>query len=39
MESQELRKAGLKVTHPRMRMLEILEPRTATSPPRTSTSG
>ena len=25
MESQELRKAGLKVTHPRMRILEILE--------------
>ena len=25
MESQELRKAGLKVTHPRMRVLEILE--------------
>ena len=30
MESQELRKAGLKVTHPRMRILEILE----TSSPR-----
>ncbi len=25
MESKELRKAGLKVTHPRMRVLEILE--------------
>lgn len=25
MESQDLRKAGLKVTHPRMRILEILE--------------
>jgi Fur family ferric uptake transcriptional regulator len=25
METQELRKAGLKVTHPRMRILEILE--------------
>lgn len=25
MESQELRKVGLKVTHPRMRILEILE--------------
>src|SRR6185437_10612040 len=25
MESQELRKAGLKVTHPRMRVLEILD--------------
>ena len=25
MESQELRKAGLKVTHPRLRILEILE--------------
>ena len=25
MESQELRKAGLKVTHPRMRILELLE--------------
>lgn len=25
MESQDLRKAGLKVTHPRMRVLEILE--------------
>jgi Fur family transcriptional regulator, ferric uptake regulator len=25
MESQELRKAGLKVTHPRMRVLDILE--------------
>jgi Fur family ferric uptake transcriptional regulator len=30
MESQELRKAGLKVTHPRMRILDILE----TSSPR-----
>ena len=30
MESHELRKAGLKVTHPRMRILEILE----TSSPR-----
>ena len=30
MESRELRKAGLKVTHPRMRILEILE----TSSPR-----
>ena len=30
MDSQELRKAGLKVTHPRMRILEILE----TSSPR-----
>ncbi len=29
MESQDLRKAGLKVTHPRMRILEILE-RTGT---------
>jgi Fur family ferric uptake transcriptional regulator len=25
MESQELRKAGLKVTHPRLRILELLE--------------
>jgi len=25
MESQELRKAGLKVTHPRMRILDLLE--------------
>jgi len=25
METQDLRKAGLKVTHPRMRILEILE--------------
>ena len=25
MESQDLRKAGLKVTHPRMRILELLE--------------
>lgn len=25
MESQELRKAGLKVTHPRMRILQLLE--------------
>lgn len=25
MESQDLRKAGLKITHPRMRILEILE--------------
>ena len=25
MESQDLRKVGLKVTHPRMRILEILE--------------
>ena len=25
METQNLRKAGLKVTHPRMRILEILE--------------
>ena len=25
MESQELRKAGLKVTHPRMKILELLE--------------
>ena len=29
MESQDLRKAGLKVTHPRMRILELLEQRTA----------
>ena len=28
MESQELRKAGLKVTHPRMRILELLEQAT-----------
>jgi Fur family ferric uptake transcriptional regulator len=27
MESSELRKAGLKVTHPRMRILEILDSR------------
>ena len=27
MESNELRKAGLKVTHPRMRILEILDSR------------
>ena len=26
MESQDLRKVGLKVTHPRMRILELLEP-------------
>ena len=25
MESQDLRKAGLKVTHPRLRILELLE--------------
>ena len=25
MESQDLRKAGLKVAHPRMRILELLE--------------
>ena len=25
MESQDLRKVGLKVTHPRMRILELLE--------------
>jgi Fur family ferric uptake transcriptional regulator len=29
MESQELRKVGLKVTHPRMRILELLEQKTA----------
>src|SRR3546814_7741051 len=29
MESQELRRAGLKVTHPRMRILELLEQRSA----------
>lgn len=34
MESQDLRKAGLKVTHPRMRVLEILE----TSSPRHMTA-
>lgn len=34
MESQDLRKAGLKVTHPRMRILEILE----TSSPRHMTA-
>lgn len=28
MESNELRKVGLKVTHPRMRILELLEHRT-----------
>lgn len=28
MESQELRKLGLKVTHPRMRILELLEHKT-----------
>ncbi|MHC9086209.1 ferric iron uptake transcriptional regulator [Luteimonas sp. RIT-PG2_3] len=28
MESLDLRKAGLKVTHPRMRILELLEQRT-----------
>lgn len=28
MESMDLRKAGLKVTHPRMRILELLELRT-----------
>jgi Fur family ferric uptake transcriptional regulator len=28
MESQDLKKAGLKVTHPRMRILEILETAT-----------
>ena len=27
MESQDLRKVGLKVTHPRMRILELLETR------------
>ena len=26
MESQDLRKAGLKVTHPRRRILELLRP-------------
>ena len=34
MESQELRKAGLKVTHPRMRILEVL----ATASPRHMTA-
>lgn len=29
MESQDLRKAGLKVTHPRMRILELLEQKSA----------
>ena len=29
MEQQDLRKAGLKVTHPRMRILEILERATS----------
>ncbi len=29
MESQDLRKAGLKVTHPRMRILELLEKKSA----------
>src|SRR3546814_14283290 len=29
MESQELRRAGLKVTNPRMRILELLEQRSA----------
>ena len=29
MESQELRNAGLKVTHPRMRILQLLEQKTA----------
>ena len=29
MESQELRKVGLKVTHPRMRILELLEQKSA----------
>src|SRR5690606_14017111 len=29
MESQELRKAGLKVTHPRMRILQLLEQKSA----------
>lgn len=29
MESQDLRKAGLKVTHPRMRILELLEQRSS----------
>ena len=31
MESQDLRKAGLKVTHPRMRILELLEQQTNAS--------
>ena len=39
MESQDLRKAGLKVTHPRVRILAVLEiPSIRTSPPRTSTA-
>ena len=29
MESQDLRKVGLKVTHPRMRILELLEQKSA----------
>lgn len=29
MESQDLRKAGLKVTHPRMRILQLLEQKSA----------
>ena len=29
MENHELRKAGLKVTHPRMRILQLLEQKTA----------
>nr|WP_295378590.1 ferric iron uptake transcriptional regulator [Pseudoxanthomonas sp.] len=29
MESQELRKVGLKVTHPRMRILELLEQKSS----------
>ena len=29
MESQDLRRAGLKVTHPRMRILELLEQKSA----------
>lgn len=29
MEQQDLRKAGLKVTHPRMRILELLEQKSA----------
>ncbi|KRA44220.1 ferric iron uptake transcriptional regulator [Pseudoxanthomonas sp. Root630] len=29
MESQDLRKVGLKVTHPRMRILELLEQKTS----------
>lgn len=29
MESQDLRKAGLKVTHPRMRILELLEQKSS----------